>query len=493
MIDEEPEKGVNRINFGILVLLVSVAFAPAGPRGQGLPQDPAQSPIRPRAETPPAQPRRGIPRVEGHVFVDEDGQYLALGATLFPEPWLYRHDRVRLEENLACLTGRSPDRTGCPKTRAVDYVRVLGAVGGTGAACDPQTNPWGCRTTTIEDLLTTNLIAQVTDLNYDVYGLRTEWTVLGGSVGSPEAREALVRRFVEQLGPRAQKVQHLEVVNEGWSTFRVKDPVGEIARLGRILREGLPNLVALTAATEVPGPWDVARLTNGFPIALFHLDRSQSSTGGRWGPMRQGWNVHFLTGVPWIAHEGIGQNSSVAHEQDATRLAVYAGLNWLFGAAGHVHHTGSGVYMLDQIHPDGGKRPSNLWDVENFGATLDGIAALRSLLPADLPNFEKHNTNHSFPRYPFEVGPLGGAVAAYDKSSGRRGMLRAFAATARDGRFVVIPIDVIEAQPFTARSAMTFKVHDPMTGAARQTVTLAAGETWTLQPTGAAVFIGRLR
>jgi hypothetical protein len=478
MIDEERVMAMNRIYFAILVLLGALACT---------------SPVPSSAQTPPFEQRRGIPRVERHTFVDDDGQYLAVGTTLFPEPWLYRHERARLEENLACLTGRAPNRSGCPRSSVVDYVRVLGAVGGNGAACDSQKNPWGCRTTTIDDFLTTDLIAQVTDLNYDVYGLRTEWTMLGGSVGFPEAREALARRFVEQLAPRAHKVQHLEVVNEGWATFRVKDPVNEVAQLGRILRDGLPNLVALTAATESPGPWDVATLTNGFPLALFHLGRSQSEMGGRWGPMRLGWNVHFVTGTAWIAHEGIGQNSSVAHEEDPTRLAVYAGLNWLFGAAGHVHHTGSGVYMLDQTHPDGGVRPSNLWDVENLGATLDGIAALRQLLPADLPNFEKHNTNRSFPHYPFDVGPLGGAVAAYDKSSGRRGMLRAFAATARDGRFVVIPIDVIESQPFTARSAMTFTVHDPLTGAIRQTVTLAAGETWTLQPTSAAVFVGQMR
>lgn len=157
-----------------VVLLLLAVFGATALLRQGQADVSTSSPVSAHQQPPaplagaPA-PRHGIVKLEGRAFADDGGKYLAVGTTLFPEPWLFRNERPRLEQNLRCLAGRSPERTGCPKSRVVDYVRVLGAVVGNGGECAPNTNPWGCRATTVEDLLTSDLIAEVTDLNYDAY------------------------------------------------------------------------------------------------------------------------------------------------------------------------------------------------------------------------------------------------------------------------------------------------------------------------------------
>src|SRR5262245_52030517 len=69
-------------------------------------------------QTNSSNARRGIVRLADQVFVDDNGPFLGVGATLFWAGWGYQHDRARLEQNLDFLA-----------TRGVDYIRVLGVVG----------------------------------------------------------------------------------------------------------------------------------------------------------------------------------------------------------------------------------------------------------------------------------------------------------------------------------------------------------------------------
>jgi hypothetical protein len=164
---------------------------------------------------------------------------------------------------------------------------------------------------------------------------------------------------------------------------------------------------------------------------------------------------------------------------------MYAGLTWLCGVAGFVLHTGAGVGGGDQASLARG-RVANLWEVANIEQTLPGIQTVRRLLPSDLPNWSRHNANRNFPGYPFDIDRLVPLI------EGER-LLRAFAATASDGRFVVMPIVAQVDVPFTARSAMHIDVYDPMTGEQRDAVDLAARDTWMLPATLAAVLIGSAR
>jgi hypothetical protein len=54
-----------------------------------------------------------------------------------------------------------------------------------------------------------------------------------------------------------------------------------------------------------------------------------------------------------------------------------------------------------------------------------------------------------------------------------------------------MPIKVDRAVRFTARRPMTFDVLEPLTGQALEHVQINQGQTYTLTPRGAAVFVGR--
>src|SRR5260221_14084153 len=52
------------------------------------------------ATTAPRPVRKGLVRLDGRAFADGDGQYLAVGTSLFWALWGYQHDRQRLERHL---------------------------------------------------------------------------------------------------------------------------------------------------------------------------------------------------------------------------------------------------------------------------------------------------------------------------------------------------------------------------------------------------------
>ena len=127
----------------------------------------------------------------------------------------------RLERNLKFLADRG-----------VDYIRVLGVVGPRG---------WADRTVSAADPQLESTWAGVTDLAYDVYGLRVQWTIFGGldETPTPADRAKVVDRFVAAMQRRAHKVQHVEVANEGYATgwAELRD---EAKQLATRIREQTP-------------------------------------------------------------------------------------------------------------------------------------------------------------------------------------------------------------------------------------------------------------
>jgi hypothetical protein len=410
-------------------------------------------------------PRTGLVRLDGHAFADDGGPYLGVGASLFWGGWGCLHDRQRFERNLAFLSGK------------VDYIRVLAVVGPPG---------WRDRATLPGDLETA--VACVTDLAYQ-HGLRTQWTIFGSveTTPTPADRTSLVRRFAAVITPRAAKVQLVEIANEGWQNGFGGDSGRQEARaLARLVRELTP--IRGVAITAPPGSQkeEAQRWYGGSDATLMtvHPDRSQRGTGGTWRPVRQAWNVHFLTPLPWIANEPIGPQSSVVEDDDPQRLTLAAGLTWLCGGAGYTLHTGAGVRGGGAEDLARG-RVANVWEVAHIDRTLSGINALRKLLPADLPNFRLQDPNGDSADYPFE------RVAIVQRTGNGR-LLGAYTATSSDGRFVVVPLLATAPLPLTARSAMRATLSDPMTGAIIETKNLAAGETITVPPRDATIVVGRV-
>jgi hypothetical protein len=412
--------------------------------------------------------RAGIVRLKGRTFADDTGPYLGFGATLFWAGWGFQHDRVRLEErNLATLAGR------------VDYIRVLGSVGGSG-------DSWGDRILDPRDPAYDATVTGLTDLAYDKYGLRVEWTMFGGTAATPSRadRETLVRRFASLMKGREHKIQHYEIANEGWQNgFGGAEGIAELRQLAQILRALTPNIVALTSPQ---GEAQIATMyeQSAANLVTMHIDRSTGGTGGMWGPVLRSGDVARRWPGAWTSNEPIGPQSSVAADDDPLRLTLAAGVTWLGNGAGYVLHTGAGVRGGGQADRDRG-RVANIADVPHIDRTIDGINALRLSLPHELPNFRFGDSTNAFTDHPFDVGPLTEMM-----SDGR--LMRAFIAVS-NSRFVLIPLLARVPLPFKARAATHLEVRDPLTGDVREALDLESGDVFTLQPTDAAVLLGELR
>jgi hypothetical protein len=411
--------------------------------------------------------RTGVVRLAGRVFFDDDGPYLACGASLFWALWGYQHDRGRLEQHLDFLAARG-----------VDYIRVFGVIGPRWAdrVVDPRDRSWD------------GDLAGLLDLAFR-HGLRVELTIWQDTDLTPD-RMAVVSRVAAVVSSRPQTIQYLEVCNEGaadTSRFPANWPA-EAQQLANALRAQTPHVVAVTS----PAGIDAAAIAiwygkSSANLLTPHLPREETGGGliGAWRYVRQTWDPWLASSLAWSNDEGKGPQSSVAADDDPLRLTMYAGLTWLCGGAGFVLHTGAGVGGGDAASKERG-RVANLWEVANIEQTLAGIQTVRRLLPADLPDWSRHNANKNFPGYPFDTDRL---VPLIESAQ----LLRAFAATGGDGRAIVMPIVAQAAVPFTARSAMHLEIYDPMTGEQRDSCDLAARETCTLPPTLAAVIIGKAR
>ena len=414
------------------------------------------------AEMAPARApaRRGVVRLEGRAFADEGGPYLAVGASLFWAAWGYNHDRQRLERNLEFLANHG-----------VNYIRVLGIVGPKG---------WANRTVSAADPLESTW-AGLTDLAYDTYGLRVQWTIFGGldTTPTPAERAKVVDRFIATMQARPHKVQHVEIANEGYATGWA-DLRDEARQLATRIRSQTPFAVAVSAPGAIA---DVASWYEGSSANLLtvHLPRDVVGSGniGTWRYVRQTWDPWLASPLAWTNNEGKGPQSSVEADDDPLRLTMYAGLTWLCGGAAYVLHTGAGVRGGGPEDRER-NRVANLWEVAHIEQTLAGINTLRKLLPPDLPNWQRHNSNRNFPAYPFESAPIAESV-----EQGR--LVRAFAATSADGRVISMPIVVNEPVPFTPRGPMQVDVYDPMTGAKVE----SHDGPFTLSPRLAAVLLGK--
>jgi hypothetical protein len=407
-----------------------------------------------------APARRGLVRLEGRVFADEGGPYLAVGASLFWAAWGFSHDRPRLERNLQFLADRG-----------VDYIRVFGVVGPRG---------WADRTLSAADPQLESIWAGLTDLAYDVHGLRVQWTIFGAldTAPTPSDRAKVVDRFIATMQSRAHKVQHVEVANEAYATGwrELRDEAKQIATR---LRAQTPFAVAVSAPGAIG---EVASWYEGSSANLLtvHLPRDVVGGGdiGTWRYVRQAWDPWLESPLAWTNNEGKGPQSSVAADDDPLRLTMYAGLTWLCGGAAFVLHTGAGV-RGGGVEDRQQSRVANIWEVAHIERTLAGINTLRKLLPPDLPNWQRHNSNRNFRDYPFESGPVAETI-----ESGR--LLRAFAATSGDGRVVAMPLVATGPVRFTPRGPMHIDVYDPMTGARLE----SHDGSFTLSPRLAAVLVG---
>jgi hypothetical protein len=435
-------------------------------REQGRTADDLRAYLHSVKPPPPERPpgRNGLLGLAHRTFVDGDGPYLAVGTSLFWALWGYQHDRARLEQHLDYLS-----------RQGIDYIRVFGVIG-------PR---WEDRVVDPRDRAWDGHLAGLLDLAHGTYGLRVELTIWQDTdlTPTPADRMALVDRVAAIVAPRPQTIQYLEIANEGYATGWL-DKKAEAQQLANRLRSTTAHVVAVTSPAGLD-PQEIASWYGNSSANLLtpHLPRDVVGQGliGEWRYVRQTWDPWLASPLAWTNDEGKGPQSSVAADDDPVRLTMYAALTWLCGGAGFVLHTGAGVGGGDIASLARG-RVANVWETANIEQTLAGIKAVRRLLPPDLPNWQRHNSNANFPGYPWETQPISHLIETNQ-------LVRAFAATSDDGRIIAMPIGVSVPVQFVPRFPMHIDVYDPMTGNLLESY----DDAFTLSPRPAAILIGHRR
>jgi hypothetical protein len=420
----------------------------------------------------------GIVRGQGAAFADDQGSFLPLGATLFWGPWGFKFDRDRLERHLQFLADRG-----------VDYVRVLGQVGMPGQdpndtwsdrpidprwadACPEQgARPARCGTYD-------QVIAGLTDLAYDRYGLRVEWTAFGGTgfTPTPASRLALVERMLAMSKGREHKIMHFEIANEFYHNgFEGPDGLEELRSLGRHLQGRTPVLVALSA----PRGSDcgvMQRMYAGGVGDLVTEHFSRSGDDGGWAAVRSPWRLQFCEGLPPLksSNEPAGPFGSVRAEADPLRLAMSAAMTYLSGVGAYVLHTGPGIRGGGRADKARG-RPADIWAVPDIERILQALAHVRAALPADLASWSRrHEARQDDPVILRAIGDR--PVTAYTATQARR--------------FVVLPLAVEGPLTVQARVPVRLQVIHPVSGAVLHGTSLAASASVTVAGSAAYIITG---
>jgi hypothetical protein len=417
---------------------------------------------------PPSGMRGGLVRLEGNAFVDDGGPFLARTATMMWAAWAYKNDRPRLEENLAHLS-----------THGYHAIRALGVVG------DPAARDyWDGREIDKSWPDYAEVIAGLTDLAWDTYGLRIEWTLIGdGQITVPtlEEREALIDTFLAMSVGREEKILHFELANESWQNgFDGDEGTAQLRALTASMRDRTDILVAASAP---PSSLDCAGIAAFYEppvadLATIHFDRDVGQADGQWRPVWQPW-TYASCGLSTVAtnNEPIGPGASVNTEDDPERLAAAAAATWVSGLPHYVFHSHAGV-----------RGDEDLWTAPG----LDALAHFDADLPADLPAWTRREA--SDPAGPLAVfvevdgQPMADATWP-DVPGAQSGVVAALGAES-GSEFVVLLVGVLDHVIVEARGPLSFEVRRALDGALQDSHRLAAGERVSLGGAGALVVRG---
>jgi hypothetical protein len=390
-------------------------------------------------------------------LMDDEGPYLGLGATLFWAAWGYRHDQEKLKANLQFLADNG-----------FNHFRALGVVG---CVDDPNYHHpyWSGREIEAAWPDYDEVIAGVTDLAYDQYGLRVQWTLIGDgqcTVPSTDEKWDLIDRFLSMSVGREDKIVHFELANEFWQNgFGGAEGLAELRQMTKYMRDETDILVAASAPQSADCESMLA-VNDGCisDIATAHYARNTSLPEGAWKPVRQPWEHLFCQLPTGSNNEPIGPGSSGPSEHSPIRLVSGAIVSYLASHALHVFHSNAGVLG----HED-------LWDMS--GAT--SFAKLHDILPADLSSWSPVNAQSTNAPFQVVAGDTSGGLHADtvwpDVNEPASGVVRAFGALQGDA-FIVYPMGILDTVTMIPRKKMTFSVIDPISGITQACHTLDANE-----------------
>jgi hypothetical protein len=450
----------------LLLLFLPVAVGFTSPQRSS-----AEGPGRPSAA---ARERRSGPvRVVDHSLTDRGGPFLGLGVSYFSALWRCGHDRARLESDLAFLS-----------EQGFNYYRMLSMVG-----CYPA---WQGRE--IAPVAFTSRdgpdvegwpdyweeLRQLVDLAYDRYGLRTQVTIFADAQLMPRREDRLehLRRLLsEVVTGRESKTILLEVANEGWQNgFAGPEGVAELREFAQYLADRTAVPVAITSNHE--GSFADLYGGSAADVATWHFSRDRSVSDG-WLPVYDCWRLGDLPGLPPVSsNEPIGPGASVASETESIRLVMAAAFAYAAKLPMYVFHSEAGVFGRTRF--------------EDTPAIAD-FRHLRTILPGDLANWQRNDGDGEGAALTTFAG--GQADRTWDAVPHATDGCVRMAQSRKGERFVCVPTGIRPGGlELEARTALGFRVYDPLTGKGAGAWVLRQGERCRL-PAGAGgwLLVGRVR
>ncbi len=391
-----------------------------------------------------AQPQlRGGPvRLSDHSLEDDHGRFNALGATMMWAAWAYRNDRFRLETQLAYL-----------RDHGFHFIRALGIVGNPAGP-----DYWDGREIELGWSDYDDVIAGPTDLAYDQYGLRVEWTLIGdGQYQVPTDGQVrdLIDRFIAMSAPRREKIIHFELANEYYQNgFGGDDGIARLRDLTGYLRDRTDILVAASA----PYSSDCETINEVYSggvadLATIHFDRTNNTNEGNWRPIRQPWEYEACDGALPVGsnNEPIGPGSSVTTVTQLPPLVAAPLVTWLSSIPLHVFHSRAGVR-----------------GDEGFETMLGANAQrhLMALVPGGVASWTRRDCRD--PDAPFRCYARDGgawvADAMWPELGNATGGATAVYTAVSGNDYFTVAIGVRAELQLEARRALTVQVIDPTTG-----------------------------
>lgn len=390
--------------------------------------------------------RPGIVHADGNNYADDAGAFYPLGATLMWAVWGWQNDQDRVKQNLDFLAQHH-----------WDYVRILGEVDWSNETIDPNSPGYQAA------------LGELIDYAYDVDGLRTEITLMGGSVDPMITAQQVVPVVNAN---RAHKILDLEVANESYLRPVSLD---QLQNVGRYLRSNTQNLVAISSgegwSTYQPNATDWLQAYKDTYIGDFanlgtvHMDRGQGDGG--WREVRQPWDWKDLS-FPMSHNEPIGPRSSVAEEVDPIRLSMLRAVGLINGVGAFVLHNGAGVAgQVDPAH----NRPANLWEVPGIDAIMDAVRSVDEIVPLHAGDGQHWNNA-------WAGNPL--VADAFWSDGDDHGVNRNYTVSTADG-WISTEAGVEGYVVLTVRQHARVEIFDVLLGKVNE-VEVQSGDTVTLTP-----------
>lgn len=426
--------------------------------------------------------RTGRVGVVDHALVDDDGPFLGLGASYFTALWRCKHDRPRLESDLAYLS-----RQGFTSYRMFSMVGHNESWRGLEIAPVSFTTRDGRTIEAWPDYW--DQVRTLIDLAFDRFGLRAQVTIFADAQLMPakEARTTHARRLVDEVvRGREHKILLLEVANEAWQNgFPGEEGVAELRQLAHDLNGRTDVPIAITSNHEGPGAeagrfgaFDRLYRDSGVDLATWHFSRDRR-VGDGWGPVFDCWDFARRPGCPpVVSNEPIGPGSSVDSEREPIRLVMAAAFAYAASAPVYVFHSEAGVRGQTRFE-------------ETPGA--DRFRVLMRLLPGDLPGWRRGDGRARDDAFRVFAGGMPDRTAP-EIPSATDGCVRLALSTKGD-RFVALPVGIRPGGlEIEARRPIEWTAHDPLTGAVVASAHTGEGQRARIPAgPGALVILGRVR